>query len=203
MATTRKETGKARFAMLQQIQDRRRKRETDSLLKATVVDPQKGERHKGMDYVLGTPRKKKDHAAEYRDSPETLAMADVMLVEYYSRRRDHLADYRPVAGESESSEEEYDPNSTLPYIPRLKISKRRVNAFLLIHGTIARLEAKEKAAATAARLAARLAERARMKAAMSPVFAQIVDVGAARKSTQEVGPAVTSKWGASPFTALV
>lgn len=112
-----------------------------------------------------------------------------MLAEYKAGRRDHLEDMSPMEGEPESSEEEYDLNSSLPYVPRVKISRRRTNALLMISNTIAQLEVEARAAERQER-AKRYRLWPHVKAEMARVAAQIREVGAQRKSqeTEEIGP---------------
>ncbi|KAJ7447051.1 hypothetical protein B0H11DRAFT_2214448 [Mycena galericulata] len=137
------------------------------------VDFQKGERLQDMDFTL-LQRLKKGIVADREDDAETIALAEHMLAQYEAGCRDHLEDTSPIPGEV-LSEDEYDPDSILPYVPRLKISPRRMNALSMINATIARLEAEADAA--------RREERARrVKVRMERLAAQIA---AALRSSKE------------------
>ncbi|KAJ7661221.1 hypothetical protein B0H17DRAFT_1212247 [Mycena rosella] len=89
-----------------------------------------------------------------------------------------------------SDEDEFDPDAGLPYCPRWNISSRRANAMVIL---ASRLTKDEWLECEQADLALRQQEQYRKQAenAMVPVAAELILVGALRKSLEreEIGPA--------------
>jgi hypothetical protein len=96
----------------------------------------------------------------------------------------------PVADDSSSDKDEWNPNGGLPYFPRRKINRRVANGLTMIATTLGQLEADQYAEERRIR-AERYVPWPHMRIAMQAVVAQIVVVGAAKKSMErsELGPA--------------
>ncbi|KAJ7605718.1 hypothetical protein B0H17DRAFT_1154206, partial [Mycena rosella] len=86
--------------------------------------------------------------------------------------------------------DEFDPDAGLPYCPRWNISSRRANAMVILASRLTEDEWLEREQAD---LALRQQEQYRKQAehAMVPVAAELISVGALRKSLEreEIGPA--------------
>ncbi|KAJ7434291.1 hypothetical protein FB451DRAFT_1419022 [Mycena latifolia] len=172
---------------------------SSSSLTMGAADLQKGERYTNMDFILfknlEKTRAKKPPAppAEYEDDEETKAIAQRMLDAYVADGTDPLVTMLEPFDDM-SSEEEYDPNCGLPYVPQLKIDRRRADAVLMISGTLAQLESERLAADSAARTMQYYSSRFipwPHVHAMKQVAAEIHDLGATKRSMErvELGPA--------------
>ncbi|KAJ7448390.1 hypothetical protein FB451DRAFT_1187813 [Mycena latifolia] len=129
----------------------------------------------------------------YEDDEETKAIAQRMLDAYVADGTDPLVTMLEPFDDM-SSEEEYDPNCGLPYVPRLKIDRRPADAVLMISGTLAQLESEHLAADSAARTMQYYSSRFipwLHVHAMKQVAAEIHDLGAIKRSMEraELGPA--------------
>ncbi|KAJ7457412.1 hypothetical protein FB451DRAFT_1183319 [Mycena latifolia] len=153
-----------------------------------------------MDLILFDNLSKQNHAKKlqaplikYDDSDEMQALAQRMLDAYVVDGTEPLVTMLEPFDDM-SSEDEYDPNSGLPYIPRLKINRRRVDAALMISNTVADLAVERRAAECAARTLHYHCTRVRPwlhVRAMKQVAAEIRKVGATKRSKErsELGPA--------------
>ncbi|KAJ7032310.1 hypothetical protein C8F04DRAFT_1185157 [Mycena alexandri] len=136
------------------------------------------------------PKLPSDRASLEKQSEQ---LAEQMLDSFKAGKGDpfDLLDAAPRSTSPASdSSDEWDPNSKLPYMPRLKIDKRVVNALVMVAGPLGRLETDLRAHdLEVARERYRPWPSARE--AMVRVAAEIVVVGAERKSAerQEIGPA--------------
>jgi hypothetical protein len=85
-----------------------------------------------------------------------------------------------------SDDDEYDPASGLPYMPRFKISRHRAHAMVVVAAWIGAQEAHAEQAAKRATRQWRDAKRT-----MVQVVAQILEVGANKRRLEksEIGPA--------------
>ncbi|KAJ7088244.1 hypothetical protein C8R44DRAFT_892171 [Mycena epipterygia] len=127
----------------------------------------------------------------YYDDDETVALAQQMLSKYEADGKDPLDDMPNLVDMIPSTVgDDYDPHGGLPYFPRPDINIRHMNALCLISGAMARLDTEKTAAKREAR-AKRLTPWPHMRVEMIQVAAQIIEVGAAKRSAerQEVGPA--------------
>ncbi|KAJ7914616.1 hypothetical protein B0H13DRAFT_2325204 [Mycena leptocephala] len=81
------------------------------------------------------------------DDPETLALAQQMVDSFKAGLGDpfDLWQNPPVADDSSSDEDEWNPNGGLPYFPRRKINRRVANALTMIVTTLGQLEADQYA----------------------------------------------------------
>ncbi|KAJ7654199.1 hypothetical protein B0H17DRAFT_1214463 [Mycena rosella] len=143
-------------------------RKPRSLPKPTTPSPghqittslQQGERYQAADYLFFqalNPKPTRSNRGKVNkcaddplDDEATLAMAEAMLEQYKADRIDPLiAMLEPF--DDMSSEDKYNPKSTLPYCPHLKIDLRHMDAVLMISCEIAKIDADCEAAEQAAR----------------------------------------------------
>jgi hypothetical protein len=127
------------------------------------------------------------------DDEETLALAQQMVDSFKAGLGDpfDLWQNPPVMDSSDEDEDEWNPNGGLPYFPRRKINRRVANALTMIATTLGQLEADQYAEERRIR-AERYVPWPHMRLAMQAVVAQIVVVGAQKKSMErdELGPAL-------------
>ncbi|KAJ7440763.1 hypothetical protein FB451DRAFT_717148 [Mycena latifolia] len=163
----------------------------------SIAGPQQSERYSRLNFNFPSallPRKNraKKPQADPEDDEETRAIAQHMLDAYVANGTEPLVTMlEPFDDIDLSSEDEYDPSCGLPYCPRLNIDRRRVDAVLMISGTLAQLEIERQAAEKVA-----MYHRTRVIPwlfvhAMKQVAAEIRSVGAVKKSMEraELGPA--------------
>ncbi|KAJ7699406.1 hypothetical protein B0H16DRAFT_1749439 [Mycena metata] len=137
------------------------------------------------------PKLLKDHVSLETQSE---ALAEHLLESFKAGKGDpfDLLDTAPRStspGGSDSSDE-WDPNSKLPYMPRLKVDKRIANALVMVAAPIGRLQ-KDLRAHDQEVIQERYRPWPSAREAMAQVTAEIVAVGAERKLTEreEIGPA--------------
>ncbi|KAJ7024512.1 hypothetical protein C8F04DRAFT_1270210 [Mycena alexandri] len=180
---------------------------TEDGLSSSAANLQKGERYVNMDHILlegirsstalkrfsfpmlKLPKRVKTAAALEQESE---ALAEDLLNSFKAGLGDPFDLLFGPTGldDNSSSEEEWDPKSKLPYMPRRKLDKRLANALIMIAAPLGRLE-RELRAHDCDVARERLLPWPDSRLAMQVVAAEIVSFGAAKRSMEreEVGPA--------------
>ncbi|KAJ7761422.1 hypothetical protein B0H16DRAFT_1456172 [Mycena metata] len=137
------------------------------------------------------PELVKDHVSLETQSE---ALAEHLLKSFKAGKGDpfDLLDTAPRStspGGSDSSDE-WDPNSKLPYMPRLKLDKRIANALVMVAAPIGQLQ-KDLRAHDQEVIQERYRPWPSAREAMAQITAEIVAVGAEKKlmEREEIGPA--------------
>ncbi|KAJ7029545.1 hypothetical protein C8F04DRAFT_1264809 [Mycena alexandri] len=179
----------------------------DDYIPSSTEGLQKGERYVDMDYVLAEGIRASTAAKRFSFpmlklgkrvktaaalEQESEALAEDLLNSFKAGLGDPFDLLSGPTGldDDSSSEEEWDPKSKLPYMPRRKLDKRLANALIMIAAPLGQIE-RELRAHDREVAQERLLPSSQSRIAMQAVAAQIALVGTVQRSEEreEVGPA--------------